>query len=200
MLSLDKISNIVKNSKHLHIVGSTNNSAHHHSVEQLDMSQYSGIIEYYPEELVITVKAGTSIKQINQVLSENKQVTSFDINDDEHNHNKTIGGAYANGNADLRDAVLGIKIIDGQGRLLTFGGQVIKNVAGYDVARLLVGSKGRLAIICEISFKVIPKNHAKIKNHKTISTLKNNDVNSSAVKEKIEQGLKNIFDPNGVFI
>ncbi|SFV88501.1 Glycolate dehydrogenase, FAD-binding subunit GlcE [hydrothermal vent metagenome] len=63
---------------------------------------------------------------------------------------------YANGGQDLSDSVLGVQIIDGNGELLNFGGQVMKNVAGYDVARLLVGSKGQLAMVTQISFKVMP--------------------------------------------
>ena len=95
---------------------------------------------------------------------------------------------------------MGIKIIDGQGRILTFGGQVMKNVAGYDVARLLAGSKGQFAVICEISFKVIPKAYGKKENHKIASTLKSNDPSSLILKEKFKKGLKDIFDPKGIFI
>ena len=168
------------------------------SINLLDMTQYAGVIEYYPEELVITVKAGTTIKQLNKILAENNQATSFVLPD---NKNATIGGAYAMGNSDLRDAVLGIKIIDGRGRLLSFGGQVMKNVAGYDVARLLVGSKGKMAVICEISFKIIPLSYAQkigcVKNIDKPMPIKNK---LSIVKIQIEQGLKNIFDPRKTFI
>jgi glycolate oxidase FAD binding subunit len=131
------------------------------------------------------------------VLAENNQVTSFNVDSVEGD---TIGSAYAKGSADLRDAILGIKIIDGQGRLLTFGGQVMKNVAGYDVARLLVGSKGQLAIICDISFKVIPKIYGTKKKSIVFTTLKPNEKKSIATKKCINHGLKNIFDPLGVFI
>jgi glycolate oxidase FAD binding subunit len=68
----------------------------------------------------------------------------------------SIGAVYANGAQDISDSVLGVQIIDGTGALLNFGGQVMKNVAGYDVARLLVGSKGQLAMVTQISFKVMP--------------------------------------------
>jgi len=100
---------------------------------------------------------------------------------------------YANGGQDISDSVLGIKIIDGRGDLLNFGGQVMKNVAGYDVARLLVGSKGQIAMITQISFKVLPSVYVgelsapKKSNHK------------SALRTEIEQKLKHVFDPKGIF-
>ncbi len=193
-LSLEDIQEKIIKAKQLKIVGGINSSTQEDEDNQLKMSQYSGVVEYHPEELVITVKAGTTIKQLNDVLAKKNQVTSFSTD----NNISTIGGAYATGSPDLRDAVLGIKIIDGQGRLLTFGGQVMKNVAGYDVARLLVGSKGQLAVICEISFKIIPKNYAYIVTDKIMT--KNKLENKSAVIDRINSGLKNIFDPNRVFI
>ena len=190
MLNLESIQKQVLQSDKIRILGGksqvktpeTEDSAY-----LLNMSQYSGVVEYYPEELVITVKAGTLIKQLNKILSEKKQSTSFLL---ASNENSTIGGAYAMGNSDLRDAVLGIKIIDGQGRVLSFGGQVMKNVAGYDVARLLAGSKGKMAIICEISFKVIPINYVK----KTIREINSNIKNNSKIKLQFENNIKNIFD------
>lgn len=207
MLSLKQIQKVVIESKKLYIVGNKN-SLKFQTIKdnQIDMSQYSGVIEYYPEELVITVKAGTTVKALNQILAEKKQVTSFYVSDEK---SATIGGAYARGSADLRDAVLGIKIVDGQGRLLTFGGQVMKNVAGYDVARLLVGSKGLFAVICEISFKVIPESY-KPQTKKPISQpahqpnnlfiKSNQNKETSAFKKDIEHKLKNIFDPKNIFI
>ncbi|KAA0444220.1 MAG: FAD-binding protein, partial [Candidatus Thioglobus sp.] len=116
------------------------------------MLDYAGIVEYYPEELVLTVKAGTKIPTIHAELKKHNQALPFFTNNDCN----SIGAAYANGGQDLADSVLGVQIIDGNGELLNFGGQVIKNVAGYDISRLLVGSKGHLAIITQISFKVLP--------------------------------------------
>ncbi|PCI72019.1 MAG: dehydrogenase [Gammaproteobacteria bacterium] len=202
MIELETIQQQVLDAKQLRIFAGKSqfeNPKSAPSVALLDMTQYAGVIEYYPEELVITVKAGTTIKHLNEILVENNQATSFVLPD---NEKSTIGGAYAMGNPDLRDAVLGIKIIDGRGRLLSFGGQVMKNVAGYDVARLLAGSKGKMAIICEISFKIIPLNYAQ-----KIACLKNIDQpipiktkKLSTLKIQIEQGIKNIFDPLGKFI
>jgi glycolate oxidase FAD binding subunit len=97
-------------------------------------------VEYYPEELVMAVKAGTPIAQIKKQLEKNNQSLPFYTDDD----STSIGAIYANGGQDISDSVLGVQIIDGTGEHLNFGGQVMKNVAGYDVARLLVGSKGKL--------------------------------------------------------
>ncbi len=149
---------------------------------------YSGVVEYYPEELVITVKASTKIAEIKTQLAQNNQALSFYAQDDQ-----SIGAVYANGGQDISDSVLGIQIIDGNGDTLTFGGQVMKNVAGYDVARLLVGSKGRLAIITQISFKVLPSAYV----GKLNASVKLE--NKSVLKTAIEQKLKLVFDPRGIF-
>ena len=159
----------------------------------LSMAAHAGVVEYYPAELVITVKTGTRLQAIQQLLAVEGQAMPFPITDDAE---ATIGGAYAVGaNALLRDAILGVKIIDGQGRLLTFGGQVMKNVAGYDVARLLVGSQGKLAVIYEMSFKVLPVAYIDEQHY-----VENRTVAESKVRTRIEQGLKQVFDPRGVFI
>lgn len=202
MLTLEAIQQEVLQAKQLRIfsgASQTEKSQDDTPTSFLDMSQYAGVIEYYPEELVITVKAGTTIKQINKILAENSQATSFVLS---NNEDSTIGGAYAKGNSDLRDAVLGIKIIDGRGRLLNFGGQVMKNVAGYDVARLLVGSKGKLAVICEISFKIIPLSYARkldsVKNIEQPIPLKT--IKPSTLKTELEKKIKTVFDPLEKFI
>ena len=192
-MNIDEIQQYIIDADQIQIIGSASQvtPVHHNT---LNMSQYAGIVGYHPEELVMTVKAGTTIKQIEGVLDHKGQVLPFYVQD---NKSASIGGAYAMGSPELRDAVLGIKIIDGRGRLLTFGGQVMKNVAGYDVARLLVGSQGKLAVICEISFKVIPKAYTK---NEMPSTLKEKSQTTSDIKTRLERGLKTIFDPNGVFV
>ncbi|SFV83112.1 Glycolate dehydrogenase, FAD-binding subunit GlcE [hydrothermal vent metagenome] len=154
-----------------------------------EMLDYSGIIEYYPEELVMTAKAGTPIAEIQATLAENNQALAFFTEDQA----ESIGAAYANGGQDLSDYVLGVKIIDGNGELLNFGGQVMKNVAGYDVSRLLVGSKGQLALVTQISFKVLPKSYIA----KLTAPIKS--TASSSLRQQIEQKLKQVFDPRGVF-
>jgi len=187
-MDIEQIQQQVKAAEKLQIIGSTSQVSAQHDTT-LDMSQYKGVVEYHPEELMLTVKAGTSIQEIEQTLAVNNQALPFSVT------STTIGGAYAMGGAQLRDAVLGIKIVDGQGRVLNFGGQVMKNVAGYDVTRLLVGSKGKLAVICEISLKVLPKAYVDTSVASKAVTNQQSDV-----RERIEQGLKTVFDPKAVFI
>ncbi len=191
MTSLEQIQQRVLENTPLQIIGSTSHSMPTQS-NTLDMTAYTGIIEHYPEELVLNVKAGTRIEEIEKCLSEHGQALPFFTSS---YASATIGGAYAIGNAELRDAVLGVKVIDGRGQILNFGGQTMKNVAGYDVSRLLVGSAGKLAIICEISFKVIPKAYLGSIEHVALQT-----PLPSAAKTKIEQGLKTVFDPDNLFI
>ena len=133
------------------------------SFAKLDTRSYSGILEYQPEELVITACAGTPLKEIEAALAEKNQVLAFEP--PHFGDNATFGGAIAAGLAgpgrisagNLRDFVLGARILDGKGQDLSFGGKVMKNVAGYDVSRLLPGSLGTLSLLLEASVKVLPK-------------------------------------------
>ena len=130
---------------------------------KLNTRPYSGILEYQPEELVITACAGTPLKEIEAALKEKNQVLAFEP--PHFGEHATFGGAIAAGLAgpgrisvgNFRDFVLGARILDGKGRDLSFGGQVMKNVAGYDVSRLMPGSMGTLALLLEASVKVLPK-------------------------------------------
>ena len=130
---------------------------------KLDTRTYSGILEYQPEELVITACTGTPLKEIEAVLKEKNQVLAFEP--PHFGEHATFGGAIAAGLAgpgrisvgNFRDFVLGARIIDGKGQDLAFGGKVMKNVAGYDVSRLLPGSMGTLSLLLEASVKVLPK-------------------------------------------
>ena len=130
---------------------------------KLDSRSYSGILEYQPEELVITACAGTPLKEIEAALHEKNQVLAFEP--PHFGADATFGGAIAAGLAgpgrisigNFRDFVLGARILDGKGQDLSFGGKVIKNVAGYDVSRLLPGSMGTLSLLLEASVKVLPK-------------------------------------------
>jgi glycolate oxidase FAD binding subunit len=158
---INLLSEQIKDSKEpLEIVGRESKLTN--TNKKLSIADYQGIVSYQASELVITVKAGTSLQELQQVLASKNQMLSFEPPD---YGNSSIGGTYAcalSGSAQafrgsLRDFVLGIKIINGEGKILSFGGQMMKNVAGYDVARLLVGSKGSLAVIAEISFKVLPQ-------------------------------------------
>jgi glycolate oxidase FAD binding subunit len=133
------------------------------SYDKLDTRPYSGILEYQPEELVITACAGTPLKEIEAALAEKNQVLAFEP--PHFGDNATFGGAIAAGLAgpgrisvgNLRDFVLGARILDGKGQDLSFGGKVMKNVAGYDVSRLLPGSMGTLSLLLEASVKVLPR-------------------------------------------
>ena len=129
---------------------------------ELNISQHSGIINYEPTELVITARTGTPLKVIEQILTENKQMLAFEP--PAFGSHATLGGtiacnlsgprrAYAGA---TRDYVLGTKIINGKAEILSFGGVVMKNVAGYDVSRLMVGAMGTLGVIVEASIKVVP--------------------------------------------
>jgi glycolate oxidase FAD binding subunit len=134
--------------------------------EVLDPRIWSGIENYEPSELVMTARAGTSLKEIETTLAEHKQMLAFEP--PHFGDSATIGGCIASGLAGprrssagysyggVRDAVLGARLLDGHGRLLKFGGTVMKNVAGYDVSRVLAGSMGTLGLIVDVSLKVLP--------------------------------------------
>jgi glycolate oxidase FAD binding subunit len=131
--------------------------------EVLDTTAYSGIIAYDPTELVITARAGTSLREIGKALSEKNQMLAFEP--PRFDGLATIGGIVASGLSgprrqavgSVRDFVLGAVLMDGKADVLHFGGQVMKNVAGYDVSRLLTGSMGTLGLILEVSIKVLPR-------------------------------------------
>ncbi|MGH8808244.1 MAG: glycolate oxidase subunit GlcE [Noviherbaspirillum sp.] len=129
----------------------------------LDTRGYAGIVAYDPTELVITARCGTPLADIEAALAQHNQMLAFEP--PQFNQDSTIGGVVATGLSGprrqavgaVRDFVLGTQLMDGKGEVLTFGGQVMKNVAGYDVSRLLTGSLGTLGLILEVSLKVLPK-------------------------------------------
>ena len=135
--------------------------------ELLDLSSWSGIVDYDPSELVVTARGGTSLAQVEALLHERDQMLAFEP--PHFGAGATLGGCIAAGLAgprrsaagyaygSVRDFVLGAKLLDGRGRVLNFGGTVIKNVAGYDVSRVLAGSLGILGILLEVSVKVLPR-------------------------------------------
>lgn len=128
----------------------------------LDLTQHSGVISYEPTELVITARAGTLLSNLQALLKQNGQQFPFDP--PAFGEQATIGGMVSAGlsgprrgyASSVRDAVLGVRIINGKGEILNYGGQVMKNVAGYDVSRLMVGAMGTLGVILEVSIKVTP--------------------------------------------
>ena len=130
--------------------------------ELLDLSALCGIVSYDPSELVVTVRAGTPLAELEAALAEKGQCLAFEP--PRFNGAASCGGMVAAGLSGpsrasagaVRDYVLGLNLINGRGEHLIFGGQVIKNVAGYDVSRLMVGALGTLGVLTEISLKVLP--------------------------------------------
>ena len=128
----------------------------------LEVAGHSGVIDYDPAELVITLRAGCRLAEVEALLAENRQMFGFEP--PHFGAGATIGGMIASGLAgprrayagSVRDFVLGARLLDGRGEALNFGGRVIKNVAGFDIARSLVGSLGTLGVILEASIRVIP--------------------------------------------
>jgi len=128
----------------------------------LSTADHQGIVEYDPRELVITARAGTPLKQVHQVLAEQGQMLGFEP--PAFGDCATIGGTIACGFSgprrpfagSARDFMLGCKVLTGKGEVSEFGGRVIKNVAGYDVSRLMVGALGTLGVLLEVSIKVMP--------------------------------------------
>ena len=129
--------------------------------QPLDVSAYQGIVAYEPSELYLSARCGTPLLDIEQALAEKGQMLAFEA---PHFAGATAGGCVASALAGprraysgaVRDYVLGLKLIDGHGDLLSFGGQVMKNVAGFDVSRFVVGSLGCLGVIAEVTFKLVP--------------------------------------------
>ena len=130
--------------------------------ETLEASGWQGIVSHEPTELVVTVRAGTPLAELEAVLAEKGQCLPFEP--PRLGPASTIGGVVAAGLAGparataggVRDYVLGLRFIDGRGEWLTFGGQVMKNVAGYDVSRVMAGSLGTLGMITDVSLKILP--------------------------------------------
>lgn len=128
----------------------------------IHMSEYKGIICYEPTELYLTVRAGTLLSEVNNALACHRQMLAFEPA--QINENTTIGGVIATGlsgprrafSGAVRDYVLGIRCLNGFGQELTFGGQVMKNVAGYDLSRLMTGAYGTLGVILDVTLKVVP--------------------------------------------
>jgi glycolate oxidase FAD binding subunit len=130
--------------------------------ECLDTRAYRGIVAHEPTELVVTAKAGTPLAELEAALAAHGQCLPFEP--PHFGPGATVGGMVAAGLSGparasagaLRDFVLGVQMLNGRGEWLSFGGQVMKNVAGYDLSRLLAGSRGTLGVITEVSLKVLP--------------------------------------------
>ncbi len=131
--------------------------------QPLQISGHNGILHYEPAELVMTARAGTPLKTIKECLQEHGQMLGFEppgFGDE-----ATLGGTIACNLSGprrpyagaARDFVLGCRIINGHGQVMRFGGEVMKNVAGYDVSRLMAGAMGTLGVLLDISIRVIPR-------------------------------------------
>lgn len=131
--------------------------------QPLLLASHQGIVDYQPQELVITARAGTTLDTLESVLAEQGQTLAFEP--PHFGANATLGGTIACGFSgprrpyagSARDFVLGVRLLNGNGDILKFGGEVMKNVAGYDVSRLVTGALGTLGVILDVSLKVLPK-------------------------------------------
>lgn len=131
--------------------------------EVLEVGEHRGIIAFEPSELVVTARAGTPLAELEAALADAGQILPFDP--PRFGSASTLGGVVASGLAGparpwqgaVRDAVLGITLLDGRGAIGRFGGQVMKNVAGYDVARLNVGAMGSLGVLLDVSLRLLPR-------------------------------------------
>ncbi|MCW8930280.1 MAG: glycolate oxidase subunit GlcE [Gammaproteobacteria bacterium] len=161
---LAQVQTAYQNKQPLAIQGNGSKSFLTHAVsgQSLTTTEHQGIVSYFPSELTITVRSGTLLSDLKTILSEKGQMLPFEP--PAFSKSATIGGTIAAGLSgpsrafigSARDFVLGCKVINGKGELLKFGGEVMKNVAGYDLSRLITGSYGSLGVILEISLKLLP--------------------------------------------
>jgi len=136
--------------------------------ELLSVAAHRGIVNYQPSELTLSVRCGTPLQQVKEILAEKKQMLAFEPPG--FSESATLGGVIACGLSGpsrpfygaARDFVLGCRIINGRGEALKFGGEVMKNVAGYDLSRLMTGAQGTLGVLLDISLKVLPLPPAEI--------------------------------------
>ena len=131
--------------------------------ERFGISDHRGIVTYEPTELVLSARGGTPLAEVNAALGEQGQMLAFEP--PAYGEAATIGGTIAAGLSGpsrpyagaARDFVLGTRVLNGKGEVLRFGGEVMKNVAGYDVSRLMTGAFGTLGVLLEVSLKVLPR-------------------------------------------
>lgn len=166
----DQVSVAIENLKPLAIVGNNTKAFLGRKINAapLCISEHSGIIRYEPTELVLTARAGTTLTEIEATLAQRRQRLAFEP--PHYGDQATLGGTIASNlsgparpfKGAARDFVLGVKMINGYGEILSFGGEVMKNVAGYDVSRLMCGAMGTLGVLLEISLKVLPMDDATV--------------------------------------
>lgn len=152
----------------LAITGGASRCMPDEKLKRLEVCAHRGIVEYEPRELVVTARAGTPLAEIEAELAGAGQMLAFEP--PRFAETSTLGGAIASGLSGprrpyagaARDFVLGCCIINGHGEVLRFGGQVMKNVAGYDASRLMVGAWGTLGVLLDVSLKVLPQPQASL--------------------------------------
>ena len=166
----------------------------------ISTAQLNGIVEYEPGALTMVAKAGTPLSVIKDTLKKENQQLAFEPPEMKHllrlTGNSTIGGVFATNASGsrriqvgaARDHLLGVRFVDGLGRILKNGGRVMKNVTGYDLVKLMAGSWGTLGVITEVSFKVLPI-------AETQSTLKINSCDANILTKAINTP----YDISGTF-
>lgn len=191
----------------LHIIGG-NSKAFYGSAQTgtpLYVGDYAGVIDYQPTELVLTARCGTPLSDIESLLAAHGQMLGFEP--PHFADTATLGGTIATGLSGsrrayagaVRDMVLGVRMINGRGELLKFGGQVMKNVAGFDISRLQVGALGTLGVLLDISLKVLPRPESEL-------TLVFEMPEQQALTQMIDWGRKNLpisalcFVDNGLYL
>ena len=162
---LEQVNQALQNATPLRIQGSNSKAFLGRIVagEVLDTRTHRGIVSYDPTELVITARCGTPLSELADVLDDAQQMLACEP--PSFGEDATVGGMIACGlsgprrpwSGSVRDFVLGTRVITGHGKHLRFGGEVMKNVAGYDLSRLMAGSYGALGLVTEVSLKVLPK-------------------------------------------
>jgi glycolate oxidase FAD binding subunit len=183
----------IANKTPLQIMGGNSKAFYGRSIqaEPLFVTEHSGIIHYEPTELVITARAGTPLTEIETALAAQGQMLAFEP--PHFGTTATLGGTVACGLSGsrrpyagaVRDVVLGVRLLNGHGDIVKFGGEVMKNVAGFDVSRLQVGALGTLGVLLDISLKVLPCPETEI-------TLCFEVKESEALKNMIAYGKKNL--------
>lgn len=164
--TVSELQDLVRGHSKLFISGGRTKTAldiKENGVTNLVLTGISGMLEYAPEEYTFTALAGTTVEELRQALSEHDQYLPFDPLFTERG--ATIGGTVASGISGpgryryggIRDFIIGVQYVDGQGNLIRSGGKVVKNAAGFDFSKLMVGSLGRYGALIECGFKVFPK-------------------------------------------
>ena len=162
-VSAEEVAEVVKSCARVSAAGGRTKPALVGKGEELELSRLSGITAYEASDYTVTAKAGTPIREVAQVLAEKGQYMPFDPLFSEAG--ATLGGTVASGTSGpgrfryggLRDFLIGVQFVDGAGKLVRSGGRVVKNAAGFDLPKFLVGSMGRFGIMTELTFKVFPR-------------------------------------------